>query len=428
MTLIFTGENQQANAAVEKITIRGILAHDAVGIGFGAEPDSYNSLKSMIANDPDNRTGWSGFISVCNNSLSVGTDGKPILDPETGKPISPWEEKDRGNTDDSGRDKIYNVSDYQKEIVAKYGPEVYEKALKSGKSLGYETGTKTEIYSKNHHPLPCTDGQEGFYYNNFDFNLTMTFEVKMEEPVIPPLSDAKVTGKVYWELQRLKDDEPSYVVISSAFQIPEGKHYATREEYHLASYEGAVLKEPSPISVETPGMPLKGSTLSYGFEYEYTDEPIGWECHEWEEDEDGDEDCVDWQFNKDPDWEKVEYANFSDSMKIDHSQGEKIKASSLTEILKKKWVVGRMDVFGPSKTSSVYHERYRKADDNDRKDVYNLKTQTTLPMTPGKLIYEVELPSGAHENADFYPLKKSQSSGFYRPVEVDESLREDYKK
>ena len=47
-------------------------------------------------------------------------------------------------------------------------------------------------------------------------------------------------------------------------------------------------------------------------------------------------------------------------------------------------------------------------------------------MTPGKLVYAVELPSGKHKDGDFYPLKKIQSSGTYTAAELDESLQAEF--
>ncbi len=78
---------------------------------------------------------------------------------------------------------------------------------------------------------------------------------------------------------------------------------------------------------------------------------------------------------------------------MDHSQQDTVKAVTMDEILAKKWVVGRKDTYSPSKKSKVYHEKYSRAEGNKWKNEVKLKTQTTLPMTPGKLLYSVELPS-----------------------------------
>lgn len=186
--LLFTVFNFAGKASGQEITIDGILAKDFLEVVNPQEPSSYESVKFLVENNPSYRTGWSGFYSVCNSSLAYNSDGTPKLD-DFGKPISPWVEQNRRNTDDSGRDKIYNVADYRDQIVTKYGVEVYEKALASGKSLGYQSGTKKEIHSKNHHPLPCkgngneAESDKGFFYNNFDFYLTLTFTAAAEEVV-----------------------------------------------------------------------------------------------------------------------------------------------------------------------------------------------------------------------------------------------------
>lgn len=193
ISFIFTGKDHPAEASGE-ILIEGILAHDFIGRSV-QEPDSYNSVKFLIDNDPDYRTGWSGFTSYCDNSVAYNPDGSAKLDRD-GKPISPWVENGRANTDDSGRDKIYKVSDYRDQIVAKYGVDKYEKALASGKHLVYQSDSKKTIYSKDHHPLPCKgngnsdDSDKGFYYNNLDFYLTLTFT----EGDIPPVGGGEIIG------------------------------------------------------------------------------------------------------------------------------------------------------------------------------------------------------------------------------------------
>ncbi|MEG0553451.1 MAG: hypothetical protein RR533_08025 [Carnobacterium sp.] len=103
-----------------------------------------------------------------------------------------------------------------------------------------------------------------------------------------------------------------------------------------------------------------------------------------------------------------------------------MKVDTLDGVLVKKWVVGREDKYTPNKESRAYYEQYSRAQGNEFQNNTNLKTQTTLPMTPGKLIYEVELPSDAHKGGSFYPLKKSQSFGTFKATELDESLQTEF--
>lgn len=157
----------------EEITIEGIRAHDFIGIPV-KHPTTLKEVLEYVDSGGyvSGRTGWSAYDLLC------------VVDVENGG--TKWEKDQVVYTSDSGRDKHYAVADYESEIVAKYGREVYEAALASGKSLQYQEGSKTESPTgKEWKWFPCQVGERGGYYNDLDFDLTLTFKVDEEEETDP---------------------------------------------------------------------------------------------------------------------------------------------------------------------------------------------------------------------------------------------------
>lgn len=159
---------------VQTFTIEGILAHDEFNLG--REPSGYEEVSYTLLEDPDGRTGYSGQLYICLGGDWV-EDGKPV------------------RTDDSGRDKTYEVADYKNEIIALYGKDIYQKALASGQTLVYDSSRgKPVIHSEKDEKLdvtPCKDGDKAYFYNNLDFYLKLAFTVDGEQggsklTIIPP--------------------------------------------------------------------------------------------------------------------------------------------------------------------------------------------------------------------------------------------------
>ncbi|MEC1177264.1 PKD domain-containing protein [Metasolibacillus meyeri] len=246
-----------------------------------------------------------------------------------------------------------------------------------------------------------------------------TVEVQNIEKVIAPAE-----GSVYWELQRLKQDEDSYVVMNVDFEVPEGKHYATRAPLHVLSCGSTNISQIQPINIQVAGASVKGQTMSYQFSYEYAEEPIGWKTAS----------CIDgiceWEFDYAPDWSKVQVSELAGTLAIDHSMKDTVQAETFSEILTKQWIVGRQaewDVVAEELVrSDVYYESYQQATTSVYEDHIQLKTQTMMPMTPGTLRYQVTLPSVAHQAEAFYPLKNTQSHGTYVAAELDDSLQPEF--
>lgn len=229
-------------------------------------------------------------------------------------------------------------------------------------------------------------------------------------------------GRAYWELRRTSQDTASQLFAMTDFRI-NGTHYATRNPMHWLNLGSFSREQITAITRLTDAADLKGTNFNYSFTYQYTN--YYREVYSCTDARNGT--CYAWVYQgQQPAWDLAQTFNLSSSIPIDHSQQETVKASSMEEILEYQWIVGREDTWNPSKTSEDYYEKLRLADDNDRKSKYDLKTQSWLPITPGKWIYELELPSDGHRAGNYNPLRQGGSSGSFYPVDIDSNLKADY--
>lgn len=240
----------------------------------------------------------------------------------------------------------------------------------------------------------------------------------------PGSTNGSADGHTYWELRRINPEEKSKAYAESQYIIT-GKHYATRNQSHWMRFGENEKRQVSSITDLQEAEDVKGLIHSYTFGYEYTNyytnnyqciDSRGGGCYEWE------------FIGRTPAWERGENYELSGIMNIDHSQGEVHKADTMEEMLSNRFVVGRKDTWSPNKTSRVYHEGWKKNEDNDIKSKYSLKTQSSLPIKPGTWVYEIELPSDKHKDSNYNPLRNGGSKGSYYPVDVDKSLKEEYKR
>ncbi|MGE7983786.1 DUF5704 domain-containing protein [Solibacillus sp. NPDC093137] len=123
------------------------------------------------------RTGWSAYELVCVNGTF-----------EKGRSVQ---------TSDSGRDKRYSPSEYRTEIInslrsdgysSSEAEAIYQAAVSTGESLVYQAGSKRDVSSTGERKWhPCRAEERGGYYNNLDFDLTLTITIVEDGgPVISP--------------------------------------------------------------------------------------------------------------------------------------------------------------------------------------------------------------------------------------------------
>lgn len=396
-------------------------------------PSSVNDVKNLMINRPDDHTGWSAKLYACEQFSRWELSGYDKYGNPQYSEVK-WTEYVDGpvfNTDDKNRE--YDAALYNDEIKLNYEnnsrhPETLGIDFTGARGTVWGSGIYWSVYQEDARSWPCSAGSESYYYN--DNLILMEGRVQIPEPdptdsKEAPDRDAEgsAKGHAFWELRRYDKNARSGIYIESKFEIA-GDHYATRKPKHKVSVNGKTAEQSDGITMEIPdAMPLKGKNLSYEFSYEYTN--YYKDIYECTDSEDGH--CYSWSFvERIPDWDKVETFTLSDSIKIDHSQEDTVNEDTLDNILSKKWVVGRQDTYSPAKKSKAYYEKYSRAADNKWENHTNLKTQTTLPMTPGKLIYQVELPSEVHKE-NFYPLKNTQSIGIFKAVDLDESLQSEFK-
>jgi len=261
-------------------TISDILAHDS-----NQHPTTLVQLKQYLASNGQmpGRTGWSGYELIC------VAPGK-------------WEKTKEVNTDDSGRDKRYPVSEYRSEIVSKFGQEMYDAALASGKSLVYQDGSKTPSPSgllMYDWPNCVTDGSStnsikngagknpdiGGYYNNLDFMLTLTFSIGTDpdpDPDTDPEPDDKCDSSKE-ECNTVEDPgppdiPPADLTCSINTQVSATNNKSSTANNMAADPNGKITEshESSQFNVLKYGIPsseflkVNGQSEKYLADYRYT--------------------------------------------------------------------------------------------------------------------------------------------------------------
>ena len=191
--------------------VNDILAKDFEGIPR-KHPKTYNeALKYYLTwaqngGKVEGRSGWSLKLFVCDNeNMTVTADGQP----------TPWHEEAYAFTSDSGKDKIYSITDYESQIRSKLvakgystskANQIISEAKKQQITLTYQEGSKRaneqDFPNGTFQKLaqPCKTGDTGFWYNDQDFSLKFSFEYKKEEQkkctpslrVDPPTQTIKV--------------------------------------------------------------------------------------------------------------------------------------------------------------------------------------------------------------------------------------------
>lgn len=232
---------QTAYGALEpgEYTIKDILAKDFINIPK-EHPDNYEEVKKYVESKGkiNGRTGWSAQILYCDNSeLVENAEGE----------LTPWNIENQANTSDSGRDHEYEVSDYHDEIIASLtNPKnpnrvnkqkaelIYEAALESGKKLVYQEGSKKMKSSAHNWPVPCNDGDLGWYYNDQDFMLTLTFTIEDDTQgpglkVIPPEQTIYVGEQAQYQAIYTKANGEKIDVTNDAVWKVINTNYATSE-------------------------------------------------------------------------------------------------------------------------------------------------------------------------------------------------------
>lgn len=409
-----------------------------------AEPTNAEEIHQMVisrgATHPD-RSGWSGIAYTCKreeypNIIDYywnGYDWQPIY----GQPIvtSEWVKDLPYTTDDSHQS--HSPSKVRKEIVEKYGQDLYDAVVKSGATFTYDANSKVPdrwigkennphgstgryvIYSKDtlYYGTPCAyNGEKQYFYNNLEFFVKTNFEIEYKEP---EGKDGSSKGRAYWELERTNPNAPSEVAVHVAFEGDFDKHEAVRNIKHKARLGSKNVEQEGQIDFHINAEQVKGKTLEYEYTYEYTNKQIGWQCSGSGEDAV----CV---WNSNPDWRAVRTYTITGAIDVDHEQGETESWGDLDNALGKKWVVGREDDWSEVLKRNVFHEEYKRDQLNYTPTRFDLKTQSTLPILQGAIEYSVEVPSDKHEQGNYAPMKQSKSFGYYFPADVDDSLKSSY--
>lgn len=409
-------------------------------------------------------TGWGGVAYACNETPIWAPTMNPIRDkwgntgylggwdnsPGTGY----WEFAGEFVTDDSSRSYPPSDGRISSLISSKYGQELYNFAVQSGKdftvdeSIGrpmlveydfvrdaYERLSASGVYNSHYGGSVfyskydrdtgeqwgsrCTTGDKAGLYRDFDFFVRLKFNLYFNIDGDPGKKGSS-EGKTYWELERSGGDADSHVKVYSEYEVPYEKHRAVRNVKHTVNAGSKSVSNDSELiefTVDTKS--TKNNNLNYEFSYEYTNKEIGWQCS-------GNGDSHSCTYNSNPDWRAVRTHKINGSIAMDHKHGETIKGSNLDEILSNEFVVGRMDEWDENNevTSSVYHEGWNRKESVP--STFNLKTQTHLPILQGAMSYSVGVPSENHKAGGYMPIKAKGSQGHYLVDDIDESLKASY--
>lgn len=245
-----------------------------------------------------------------------------------------------------------------------------------------------------------------------------------EEPVID--------GYFFWELRRTKSDSLSEVYVESKF-TSKSNHRAVKDIKLVVLGPNISKQHESAISFSTNANELKNKNLTYNFSYQYTN--YYKKVYYWvpaTETKPGY-----WKYSKtETAWDKGKIFSLENEAdedlisKVNHSQKESFNVNEMKEISDISLVVGKRDNWENNKRvlHRTYYEKFSKPSYSQATSDNLLHAQTFLKMEPDRVFYEVGLPSDEQKNTStFAPFLKQGSSGYYFPVDIDQSLQEHYK-
>lgn len=349
-------------------------------------------------------TGWSVWTGVCRSYPDYSKGGYRYEYDQTSQ-YSTFNQRDSGS-----------LNDYIDQLNQKYSHLGVNFEEVDGHLWGIEWW---KVHNEKDLP-PCNARNVGYKaYDYWDNDILMEGVIEIVNPKPDPsLTKGAVKGEAYWELRRDDRTKDSNAHAYSKFLIA-GKHYATKTPRHEIKFDGKTYRKTgdgSVIQAIANGLDVKGTTLDYRFEYEYTNYKKR-VCSGTGEDRS----C--WWV---PDWERGETFVLEDKIKVDPPLKDVKQGETFSDVVEKKYIVGRQDTYSPNKKSTPYYEQMKRAKGNDRSSHVELLSQSTLPITEGELRYEVELPSGEHKKNSFNPLRIGLTYGNFFPADVDDSLKESY--
>ncbi|MEK4951947.1 PKD domain-containing protein [Bacillus sp. FSL W8-1127] len=316
-------------------------------------------------------------------------------------------------------------------------------AIQEGNSYSYSSYPKG--YFKDSQGNPYVPSPENQYYSGVaDQNKTITFTYRVSLPdpstvVKKPGNGEELTGYIFWELRRDKQNEASKVYIESKFP-PVGNYYAMRN-YQLEvkgnGFDKTSTNPNTPVSLMVDTDKFKDNPkIDYNVKFEYTNYyHKNYVCTENQGGE-----CFRWEYTGDtPAWEYAQTFSLADwysqnggksgglSLTVDPMQHNSVYVNTIEDLANKQFPVGKRADWDNRNSNPVvektYYETFEKATNSKVDSMYKLKTQTHFPIAPGPITYKVELPSGQQQNSNYQPFIKEGAYGSYFPVDLDESLK-----
>lgn len=277
-------------------------------------------------------------------------------------------------------------------------------------------GTFKDNRDRPYVPYPANQAQSGTTPNN-NFTITFTYRVVLSDPTtIKEISNGtvgKASGDFLWRLEKDNENSESRLRLINNLQST-GTHYQTRNvNYEVSSANVINEQQNKPINVyiSNPN-DLKGRSVQYAFEYEYTNHyQENYKCV----DKIGN-DCFEWEFTGNtPVWGS--YANtarWQSNLTVDHDYGETyiFEQSSNPGI---ELIVGRKASVNGTQNSHI-STSVQKEDFSVNNSLITILSQNWIPIN-----------ETIQYSSDFNnPFYINPHLMYYYPNDMDKTLRDQY--
>lgn len=250
-----------------------------------------------------------------------------------------------------------------------------------------------------------------------------------------PNAQEKISGNFHWELQRVANMKHPNLAIQAKPQV-DSTHAAIRNIKYGYDIAACTTKEATATTKEVI-VPLdclvsdlskiksmKDGKVTFHLEYEYTNHYTQ----------------VTGSTEKLPVWETeyVKTFKLADAVGVEKNELtlpfgypiEKEISLNSFEDLKTGYTVGRDLVIDLTATDRVKQQEYKEylITNDEHKMKYDLKSQTRLPLWLPSLEYKVSVPSKSQLNNTYNPFIEGFSTGTFTTLDMDENLKDLYKK
>lgn len=288
------------------------------------------------------------------------------------------------------------------------------KTLKEGTSYTFVPEKKGVFKDSKGNPYVASPSTQKFT-GKASKNITLTFTYAVSKPDPSEThhngGSGQANGSFLWKLWKPQESTNSVILLQNNMKIT-GDHYQVRNiKYGISVNNVFSQSSSSPLNLQIDADSIKGKTINYSFEYEYTDySQDNYKCVKQQG-----KDCLKWQYvNTTPVWEKGETEKWQTTLVADHHRGETIFADEGNSV--QQLLVGQDANFNGSPDSISKNDYY---------ETFILPISTTNLISQGwfyfvqnPIQYQVDIP-----NETWHAIPKVMS---YFPVDLDPNLKSKY--